>query len=133
MLAGKADNGYLLNWTIRAFLLVGMHRAGVTRLRGEAEIALPYFARPFPDSKQWFTRLRTRGQHRTLGEFFSSLGYDGRPELFSMFACLLLNREVVVNTEWLQSVACKLRRTMHELQSSHHIDRVPAVCVKRCA
>jgi hypothetical protein len=47
-----------------------MHRAGVTRLRGEDEIALPEFARAFPDSKQWFTRLRTRGQHRTLGEFF---------------------------------------------------------------
>jgi hypothetical protein len=50
-----------------------------------------------------------------------------------MFACLLLNREVVVNIEWLHAVACKLRRTMCALQSSHHLDQVPAVCVKKCA
>jgi hypothetical protein len=129
----NVGDGYLLTWTVRAVLLVGMHRAGVTRLRGEGDITLQEFTRAFPDSKHWFYRLRTRGQHSTLRAFFASLGYNGRPELFSMFACLLLNREVVVNTEWLQAASCKLRRTMRALQSSHQIDQVPAVCVKTCA
>jgi hypothetical protein len=73
----SVGDGYLLTWTVRAFLLVGMHRAGVTRLRGEGDITLREFAHAFPDSKQWFSRLRTRGQHNTLSDFVVSLRETG--------------------------------------------------------
>jgi hypothetical protein len=128
----KNDNKYLVLWTVRSFMLAGMHRAGVSRLRGEHDIRLSEFAVTFPDANGWCTRLRSRGQYSTLGAFFASLGYDGRPELFSMFACLLLTTDMQVNPGWLQSSATQLRRAMRELQSVHGIDQLPAICVKKC-
>ena len=91
-------------------------------------MAVRDFAAAFPDEKRWFTRL-TSEPTETLKDFLGSLGYTGRPELWSMFSCLLLTRSMWLNPDWYTHHATSLRNAMKS-QSEHEIMRVPALCVQ---
>ena len=96
---------------------------------GLHSIAVEEFAAGFPDERQWFVRLRSGLQVSSLKEFFDSLGYEGRPELWSMFSCLLLTRSMWRNPEWYTYHARSLRKAMHS-QKKHKLMRVPSLCVQ---
>lgn len=108
-----------------------MARQGVPRLRG-LDLLASDFARAFPDSNQWFKHLGV-GQ-LTLRRFFQHLGYDGRAEFFSMYACLLGSKHMRVSPEWLEQHMTQLRRHMNQHREEHGIHQVPArvvLAVKR--
>ena len=89
-----------------------MHRQGVQALRDPDGVSAVKFASAFPDAKAWFRRLAGRSHCSTLNGFFSSLEYVGRPELFSMFACLFGNPSLRVRPAWLLENLQPLRRKM---------------------
>ena len=126
---GAIIGKYLSTWTIRGLLLVLMHQVGVTRLGGASEVGVSQFAKSFPDANAWFGRLPERGGAANLKAFFESLDYDGPPEVFSMFACILLGRDFEVTPEWLMENESELQASMRKLRKSDAIYQVPARCV----
>ena len=121
--------GYLCQWTIRARLLAAMHVGGVRQLGGLAGVSPSDFACSFPDSNNWFDTLRRPGMCDSLQSFFSYVEYDGRPELFSMFACLLLTSSMRHNPSWFKAHSRALRRSMHIAVACDGVMKLPAVCV----
>lgn len=107
-----------------------MNRAGVRALGRTDAITVASFARAFPDSKAWFRKLAFKGQFPTLRAFFKAVKYDGRPEFFSMFACLLGNSALSVQPTWLQKHRQSLQGAMHAYASQNGFMGVPALCVK---
>ena len=127
---GAKKAKYLPTYTARAILLASMHRAGVGRLGGTEQISVKEFAPAFPDEHQWFARLcSSNSATTTVKKFFSELGYTGRPELFSMFSCLLLTRSMWLSDAWLSHHCASLRKAMRS-QRHHRIMRLPAHCVQ---
>ena len=122
--------GYTTQWLSRALLLCAMHRDGVQALRNPDGVTPAAFARAFPDSEAWFRKLEVRGQCSILQDFFSNLEYAGRPEFFSMFACLLGNAALRVRPAWLLKHCLALRRKMLACYSLHGLMAVPARCVR---
>ena len=118
---------YLPAYTARALLLLAMHRAGVGRLGG-LDTSVAEFATAFPDERQWFMRLSS-SPTQSVREFLSSLDYTGRPELFSMFSCLLLTKSSLLSPTWFEYHARVLRQAMHS-QKEHGLMRVPSLCVQ---
>ena len=70
--SGVGKTSYLTAYTARALLLAAMHREGVEKLGGLDKI--------------------------TVREF--QVAYTGRPEMWSMFSCLLLTKSMWINPDW---------------------------------
>ena len=126
----KARANYKTQWLARALLLCAMSRAGVKALGCTYVVTVSSFARAFPDSKAWFGALIAKGNSATLRSFFANLKYDGRPEFFSMFACLLGNQALWVQPTWLKKHRRSLKSAMHEYVAQNGFMGVPALCVK---
>ena len=121
---------YLPAYTARAMLLASMHRAGVGRLGGTGQISVGEFAAAFPDERQWFKRLCSSScDTTTVKKLFSDLDYKGRPELWSMFSCLLLTKCMWLSEAWVLHHCTSLRKAMRS-QHLHRIMRLPALCVQ---
>ena len=127
---------YMRNFVIRGLLLAGMARAGIQKLRGIDELSVLEFAAAFPDQGCWFTKLGeySNNESRTvnLGDFLRSLDYDGRPEFFSMFACVLLCKCMRVSPAWLALHARELTDAMLMQLGRRGFCRLPALCVREC-
>ena len=130
----RSGSCYMRRWLIRGVMLAAMARAGVWRLVGAKHIRVQEFCRAFPDQGGWFRKLCNNRTCRdplseTLQDFFDSLNYDGRPELFSMHACLLMSPEMrKVNPEWLKHYSDELRQAM--MPPGFPLKRLPALCVR---
>ena len=122
---------YLPAYTARAILLVAMHREGVGRLGGTGQISVEEFASAFPDERRWFVRLCSSSDRTatTVEKFFSDMKYNGRPEFWSMFSCLLLTKSMWLSDAWLSHHCASLRKAMRS-QKHHSIMRLPALCVR---
>ena len=105
-----------------------MHREGVEKLGGLDETTVLEFKVAFPDERQWFTDLAT-SLTMSVKEFLDDVGYTGRPEMWSMFSCLLLTRSMWINPDWYTYHAASLKKAM-DSQCKHDIMRVPALCVR---
>ena len=91
-------------------MLSAMAAQGVEQLTGVHAMTVGDFSAAFPDSKGWYLWLGSRDM--PLGQFFALLGYTGRPEFFSMFACLLLTAGMQVNPSWTRHFEGDLKRCM---------------------
>ena len=111
-------------------MLCAMHRDGIRSLTGAEDVTLAVFSRAFPDSKAWFGVLAKRGGQGSLQCFFDHLEYRGRPEFFSMFACLVGNSALHVNPEWLLQQCSPLRQAMKACAVQNGFMGVPAKCVR---
>ena len=120
---------YMRNFIIRGLLLAAMSRSGVQRLRGAGRMKVCDFMTAFPDQSHWLRRLSLT-RDGSLAALFASLNYDGRPELFSMFACLLLCKAMRVSPAWLKANTRKLRMAMCSLRSQGLLYRLPTLCVQ---
>ena len=127
--AQKKKEPYLRLWVARAWVLSAMASEGVLQLTGVRGVTVRDFGAAFPDSKGWFERLCSSWD-MPLSSFFQFLGYTGRPEFFSMFACLLLTRTLQVNPAWALHVQGKLQHSMDECARVHGVPKVPALCVE---
>ena len=121
---------YLKQWLARALLLCAMSRAGVRALGRTDAITVASFSQAFPDSKAWFEKLMCKGESPTLRAFFANLKYDGRPEFFSMHACLLGNYKLWVQPKWLRKNSKALQDAMLAFAAQNGFMGVPALCVK---
>ena len=127
---GRPRANYTTQFLARALLLGAMSRAGVRALGRTGDVTVASFAQAFPDSKAWFRKLAIKGNTSTLRAFFTSLKYDGRPEFFSMFACLLGNATLWVKPSWLRKHSKLLQAAMKAYASQNGFMGVPALCVK---
>ena len=127
---------YMRNFVIRGLLLAGMARAGIQKLRGIDDLSVLEFKAAFPDQGGWFTKLGEYGNNESrtvnLGDFLRSLDYDGRPEFFSMFACVLLCKCMRVSPAWLALHAHELTDAMLMQLGRRGFCRLPALCVRDC-
>ena len=117
-------------WLVRASLLACMARDGVAGLRGASSVALDAFAQSCPDSRAWFGRLCSSRSQQSLQAFFDDVGYTGKPELFSMYTCVLLNSSMRVDPAWLEEHAHKCRLYSRKYCGLHGLDPVPALAVR---
>ena len=116
-------------WLIRACLLACMARDRVVGLSGASRLTRDSFARACPDSKQWFTKLSRSSGSQGLRAFFNEVGYAGKPEMFSMYACVLLNDRMHVNPSWLEENADACKLYSREYECEHGLEPVPALVV----
>ena len=122
---------YLSAWTIRCLLLSAMCVEGVSALRG-CDVLAEDFAVTCPDQKRWLTRyagtriggVRSRA---TLAHTMRSVGYSGRPEHFTMYACVY--NMVRCSAQWLQIHAEPLRRVQQAFEEKYGFECAPAEAV----
>ena len=129
----RAQARYMQAWLVRGCLLALMSRDGVPRLRGACSISRAEFARACLDSKQWLSRLAAAGasSSETLQQFFDSVGYQGPPELCSMYMCVLLNSDMQhVNPAWLEDRARMLRAYSRTYSRLYGLEPVPAFATR---
>ena len=128
----KGAPPYWLNWIIRGILLLSMHRAGVARLSGCRGVSVADFSAAFPDACQWWQILPKWNEvDSDLESFFKNLDYDGRPEFFTFWACLLLTRLSRKSPEWFRRSASKIRQHRMRYHRMYGIDIVPVRCVQQ--
>ena len=128
------EKSYMRNFVIRGVMLAAMASAKVPRLTGAGDVSTMVFASAFPDQRGWLTTLSSEGvQDWTLSGFMAGLGYDGRPELLTMFLCLLLTKSMQVHPAWL----LKHRRLLCSAMCSQHgrqgLYRLPALCIQEAS
>lgn len=124
-----ADRSYMRNFVIRALLLAAMEAASVKKLSGSDGISAAAFAAAFPDQRSWISRMCTR-PGITLADFLASIDYHGRPELLTMFLCLLLNPRMRLKPAWFTANHQKLCSTMVEQHRCLGVFRLPELCVQ---
>ncbi len=117
---------YMRNYTIRALILSATSK----RLRGAASVTTARFARAFPDQGGWLKNLPRRGSNKSLQEFMEDLGYDGAPEMLSMFLCLLLTARMWRAQERYAKHGCALTKAMVEQFKKGRVYRLPLACVE---
>lgn len=120
---------YMRNFVIRGLLLAAMESKGFRRLTGANDTLVRDFAVAFPDQSSWLMRLPHRPSHN-LQAFFEEIGFDGRPELFSMFTCLLLTKGMWWAPEWYRKQASYLKAAMLEQARCSGVMRLPLLCVQ---
>ena len=110
-----------------------MHVKGISELRG-CDVAAVDFAATCPDQKQWIARFaaaRDGAVRRspTLAHTLQSVGYVGRPEYFTMYACVfaMVRRSV----QWLEAHESELRDAQRAFVEEHHFQCAPAALVAR--
>ena len=108
-----------------------MHVNGVSALRGR-DVAAVDFAATCPDQKQWIVRFASARdgavrQRPTLAHTLQSVGYKGRPEYFTMSACVysMVQRSV----QWLEAHEAELQDAQRAFSEEHCFQRAPAVDV----
>lgn len=88
----KSPEAYRTLWVARTWLIWRMRQERCRYLRLPAGHSVADFAKLFPDQNSWLLRLagpRNISRHNiTAEELFEKVGYNGPPELFSMFTCL---------------------------------------------
>ena len=77
-----------------------MRHAGVRRLR-MAGMTAAQFQSMFPDQGAWIKHATSRAGVKSALE---SLGYDGPPELYSMYACMFHDPSCHMHTDVLSEV-----------------------------
>ena len=123
------DNKYLLLWFVRTFLLLSMDQSGCRRLAGTSDINVGEFGRCFPDSRGYFQAFKNSVPHGSLKMFFDELGYKGRPELFSMYTCLLGHKSLWKNPKWLQFHAKSIRAEQRVYKDRTGVNLLPSNAV----
>lgn len=104
-----------------------MHVEGVSALRG-CDVLAEDFATTCPDQKLWISRFAgTVRQRPTLANMLRSVGYTGRPEYFSMYACVY--GMVRCTVRWLQDHEKELQEAQQAFQKKHGIECSPAQAV----
>ena len=119
---------YNRNFAIRGLLLSAMGAEDIEALQGASDITVRDFAQAFPDQRAWLRRL-PRWPGMTLQDLFDDLGYDGRPECFSMYTCLLLTRGMRKTPQWYQKHGRRLTELMLDQGRAQGVMRLPLVCV----
>ncbi len=110
-------SNYRVQMVARTWLKTLMAAKGITQLRVGPTTRTEDLWCSFPDAKQ---HLRHLGHHcEFLQELFDVVGYDGPPELFTMYCCLLNEPSVqaVVRAKqpgWLRHHKAALRRLRSE-------------------
>lgn len=124
---------YRAKWFIRTWLLLLMRKNRVRRLRVSANMAVSEFASLFPDQRGWITALA--GTCKTVTQLFKSLQYDGPPELFSLYACLFGDKQLVQQLQHLgDSWLLEHKKSMIDARlmyaQQHGINPHPAILLK---
>ncbi len=91
---------YFEAWIIRTLMISKMRHAGVRRLR-MAGMTAAQFQSMFSDQGAWIKRATSRAGVKSALE---SLGYDGPPELYSMWACMFHDPSCHMHTGVLSEV-----------------------------
>ena len=128
----KGRPPYWLNWMARGMLLLSMHRAGVTRLSGCRGTSVADFSAAFPDACHWMKILTPR-DNKDLATFFRLLEYDGRPEFFSFWTCLLLTKLARKSPECFDRNADAIQKHRVWYRRTYGIDIVPVRCIQQVA
>jgi len=123
------NKSYMRNFVIRGVMLAAMAMVDISRLSGAENIDAKFFASAFPDQRCWVRALSTN-RCATLADFVDGLGYDGRPELLTMFLCLFLAKPMQVSPAWLLAHRTRLRRSMVSQHGRHGLFRLPGLCVQ---
>ena len=109
-------------------MLGAMFAEGVSALRG-CDVLAEDFAVTCPDQKKWLARFACIRGRLTLSHTLHSVGYDGRPEYFTMYACVY--NMVRRSAQWLQRHAEELQEERRAFQQEHGFDCAPAEAVAR--
>ena len=131
----RPDQGkppYWLNWMTRGILLLSMHRAAVPRLLGCQGVSVAEFSVAFPDACQWL-KVLPKSTSTDLSTFFRDLEYDGRPEFFTFWSCLLLTKLARKSPEWFDSHADAIEKHRLRYRRNYGIDIVPVRSVLQVA
>ena len=112
-----------------------MRRDGVPRL-SVAGTTVGDLAALFPDQKRQLTRLSGKcGDGMAVTDLFKSLHYNEPAELFTMWACLFADSDVVNIVqgrpkEWLEAQVPALRAALQAYRREHSPNPHPAVLLR---
>jgi hypothetical protein len=128
-------------------------------LTGASDVRTSAFAKAFPDQSQWFSRswasidfnafdsssiaeidccliagarfskLAVKGSNDNLKVFLQRLNYSGPPEMFSMYACLLLPKAMRLRIDWYTRHQKSLRDRAAKHALNHPVHLLPELNV----
>ena len=119
----KPQGKYSSSWLARCILIKSMHANGISKLiAGDASPDV--LGDASPDCKQ---HVKHFGKgHKTVYAMLNSIGYDGPPELFSMYCCLFSESTVIAKFAQFDSLStfencAKLGRSTRSHMDMHRI------------
>jgi len=123
----KCDS-YFGPWLFRSFLIALARHRGVLRMRIGNMTALQ-FSNMCPDQNGWAQRLCSRaGVAKSLVDF----GYNGPPELFSMYACLFSDTSLAgVDPVVMRHQQVLLKRKLREYMQQYGLSPHPVVLLQK--
>lgn len=121
-----SSDGYGFLWAIRAHLIVVMRANGIEQLEMDPKFTTSAFARMFPDQSHWIRAWGNSGKN--VGWLFKKMEYAEAPELFSMYACLFSDDQVInVSPEFLRENLGRLQLLRQTCKTSYGQNPHPAV------
>ena len=118
------DRRYMWPWLIRLQLLAVMRTGGIKRLSDDG-LSVAELSAMAPDMKGHVTDL---AEHRAgVKELFETVGYDGPPELFSMYCCIFLSASAGVDVGDIEARLAQLVSAREEFTTKWGIPPHPAL------
>ena len=128
-LSKHVARAYLWPWLLRSQLYCVIRGAGIERLQDEDDLSVDELSKMNPDMKQ---NLKHLAEHVCkVSDLFTSVGYDGPPELFSMYCCIFLS-DSVHDPELVEQKKRYLIKTRSEFATKWQIPMHPAVLLDTC-
>jgi hypothetical protein len=122
------EAGYYATWLVRTYLIAFMRYHKVFRLPLDG-VSKSDFAALAPDQKGWVQRLCTRNHSPETSLRY--LRYHGPPELFSMWACIFSDPDLVgVSPEAITERSSQMRQALLRYQRCHGLPPHPVVLLR---
>ena len=122
---GCATGRYVKPWVFRIWVVVALRAKRIARL-GMGDLDAVAFAAGFPDQAGWIHRFSHGGSY-AMQEIFDDLGYDGPPELFTMYACFFGGAKAQMFTAaWIREHATALKAAVAAYQAGWGYVPIPS-------
>ena len=124
-------NPYLWPWLLRSYLLRVARLEGVDRMEVDQDLTVDDIQGMCPDQNAWARRFAPHTMK--VQDMFDATGYDGPPELFTMYACLFMScAEKKVDPDWVWQHRAEMIRKRTEFEQEHGLAPHPLELVKYC-
>lgn len=120
-------NEYLWPWMLRVHFFSQTRSSGRGSMELDPGLTPTHLKEMCPDQNSWASELSPHTMRAS--DLFENAGYDGPPELFTMYACLFMSCEGY-DPEWIKQHEVKFMRQRETFQRDHGIPPHPLLLLK---
>ena len=113
-------SGYTKLWFIRSMLIA----SGVQHLE-VGSTTVEEFCSAFPDAKRWMSIFPKK---QSITKAMAEVCYSGRPEIITMFLCVIGNKDMNFDLAWLQAQLPDIIAVRQAVEKERNMIPTPAFC-----